>query len=72
MGGSIGRLLALCVGRFVAFNCPAAGAKPCEIARPGHFGRTHPALAISLRRAIHRLLSANSVCTCAPFFFRPR
>jgi len=58
--------------KLVAGSGLIAGPTACDIAPSGHFGRTHPAHAISLRRAIHRLLSANSVCTWAAFFFSPR
>lgn len=34
--------------------------------------RTHACAPIKGRRAIHRLDSANSVCSWAVFFFRPR
>lgn len=39
----------------------------------GRCGRTHPrASCKSVRRTIHKLLNANSVCNCAVFFARPR
>ena len=34
--------------------------------------RTHACAPIRLRRAIHRLDRANSVCSCAVFFFKAR
>ena len=37
------------------------------------FGRTHPRISCSnVRRTIHRLDSANSVCSCAVFLASPR
>ena len=38
----------------------------------GCCGRTHAATPMSLRFAIHRLASANSVCNCAVFLAKPR
>lgn len=39
----------------------------------GPFGRTHPrASCKSVRRTIHKLLNANSVCNCAVFLASPR
>jgi hypothetical protein len=35
-------------------------------------GRTCPSSGINLRRASHRFVSANSVCSCAVFLASPR
>ena len=45
---------------------------PCKSHCFLDFGRTHASAAISLPRTIHRLLSMNSVLSCAVFFSSPR
>ena len=66
-----------CCDYFSAIRFWRGGARPVRgwitlvLLHRSLFGRTYPVASI-LRRAIHMLASANSMCSCAVFLAKPR